>query len=538
MYRIESSFIKWKTMICCWTAVTALAWMFSNVPSSASTHMVSQKDESAEVLLPKNGIDVSGAETPMTAHKAIASNPLLLRMQRNELTVSVLLDELGSRELLQRRYAAEAIAALRNHYLVQAQAVAERGYAGHVSSEAEWYALSTLGFLRPTQTAILSGAVDHISFVWTPGYMFGMRDGGYAAAYLLVRGSFPALPILARHIPASPSLPNSRVPRGDEMQLASTACILGPAAVPWLRNKESLAQNIVQREGWESAVRFVSAGPGAASSSDAFNFFGWLRSTDALGDRFYTGTLKDIDMATYKVKWDLAESLADNKIVTINTRTMSLCSYASDRIKTTLALLSYRISDRTSIDSTQRLPGSNPYPVEVQVDAVRVLGYLRYVDSYYPPWTLLRQLSHKEAIEDDSSDRVMASIRALGQIDMPAIQFLAGQISSEVGENQQRAATFALGKIAGRYAVFYIQDVIDDFQRGLAQDKDNQATDQTHIARLQAMLKLGQEKHWFEGDFYGVGDPHAYDLIFPDEAKPGNTQPPAPVATPAPQPAK
>ncbi len=224
---------------------------------------------------------------------------------------------------------------------------------------------------------------------------------------------------------------------------------------------------------------------------------------------------------TLNVPWDAAAQLSDATQVKEEGRTRTVTEQAAGKIQRTIGLLRYGIAQRLARDASDRSKKYTPYPPEAVPDAIAVLGCLRPVTGWSGPWILWQRLyaiSRSHPIDEDNSPEVAACLRALGQIDIPAARLMVDRIASEWAPEQQRAATYALSKIMGRYSIDFITEAITQRQTHAADaDKDEIQLDREQAKRLRAMLQLGKDKGWFQGEYYGYNNSHAYDLIFADE---------------------
>ncbi|MDQ2732644.1 MAG: hypothetical protein M3Y56_13380 [Armatimonadota bacterium] len=520
----------WKLLICAIVIICAGCTSLAVPPGRANPPSRAQQIPPAAPLIP---------------------NTFIALAQHDQLSIGQLLDALASTDTHVRHQAAEAIVALRNHDIeaitrsidnnptvTNPNSMSERG-------KAAWNSFDALAYLRPSQSEALRVASRNILFHWQSAVTDLPMPAGYAyrASAVLEQATLPALSTLLNILTKAAGPQGSEKPVLTSQQGAAFACvttILGPATLPWLKESAMLAPDEQGRGAIQTVLdkaRSFSEGRRVGQDDQKI---GYLIDPDGLRDPFDTSELDRIDPQNFKVDWTAADKVGDITIVHSGGNISIASQFAARQMKLTFALLSYNIAERLDPEDNSRQKSYKQFPPEAQLDALRVLGCLRYRRPWVA-WERLRRASLKRRVEEDSSEETAATLRTLGQIDIPAAQLLIARLGSELAEDQQRAAAFTLGKIMGRYSVPFIEASIRELQSGLSgDDRIERQKDRTHINRLQAMLKLGQEKHWFEGDFYGVGDPHAYDLIFPDEAKPAGVQPPAtpPVQSSTPPPAQ
>lgn len=464
-----------------------------------------------------------------------AQNPLIQKMKRGDATLGEVVEGLGSVDKIKRRQAARAIFALRQHYIADVQAVVENGYKSSLpesnwdddhsqAGRMQWAALRVLSTLRPSDKRVTKSAVEHIGFNWTPLHA-GLNDAvnGNAATFVLVSSSTAALPLLPPIIAVAPLPKDKEYAKGKAMALLCALSVMDSATPTWLKHEAALAPNPKQRTGLSKAAVFLAPRlkpePGFGRPDLVTYFTGW-HYLESGGD---DGYVESTDINSYKIPWDIAKELTSQEGLKKDPATAGMTKQAT-QLRLTMDLLKYAIAQRLNVDPDKESKRYKMlFPEEARMDAIRVLGCLRPLSGFAGQWVLwqrLRQLSFKGWIEDRPSEETAAIYRALGQIDIPAARTLVDRISSEWNEGQQRAAAFALGKVMGRYSIYFIKEEITQRQGWIKDttDKNELATDTAELKRLQAMLKLGTEKKWFVGEYYGYNDPHAYDLIFPDEA--------------------
>lgn len=457
------------------------------------------------------------AAPPVSMTEA-APDPLIQKLRANEVTVAALISGLSSSDATRRRQAAAAVVALRQHYIQSAQAVAERGYAGQVSPEGLWNALQTLAALRPSDQAILALAAEHIDFAWTPlATSESQMALAYAAASLLVRGSTAALPVLSPAIGLRPVPDELEKLVSDDKPLACALAIMGPALPEWLGQEAGGGRG--NAATLRRAAQLLSADNSPRPVLQAYPHRTMFGSVNALQWGYDSADLEAIDPDKVSIRWDLADGLASIRPVARGGETLPEAAWAGRDMRRTIGLIAYGITMSLNVDPNIRTKQFHPFPPEAQTDAIRVLGCLRPTDDYGTTWDRLRRRSIKQPVEDDTSPDTAACLRALGQMDIPQARWMVMRTASEWSPRQQRAAAFVLGKMMGRYAIPLIEGELR-YRRSLADAEKARKMKEAilvGIERLTAMLALGKEKKWFEGEFYGANDPHAYDLVFPDD---------------------
>lgn len=482
-------------------------------------------------------VSAQGIPSPHNATSgAQTESALVAKARRGDLALGDLIERLGAPYATTRRRAASAVLKLRDHYVAGARAVVERRYAGKAGPMAAANALETLGFFRVSDAPILRGAAHHIGFSWTPtpsNSLFASPHlrprSTFPAAKVLVRAGFAALPVLADVIATAP-LPSADKPaRGDAIALACAYTILGPATATWLQ-EEAAKSDGTRRAALEDAAHFVTAQTasfeeGKLAQDQLPLWLSDLGLENVFDESYGYEDRAPIPLNTYKIRWDAAASLFDEKTL-VKDRAMPGFDNAPLPASTVARLEITRTMRLLTINIIERLPsysehGGNdyaPFPLAAQTDAVRLVGALRLMPQVaaWKMWQRLYKVSLTRPVDENISDDMSATLWALGQIGTPAAELLLGRIAHQSGPDSQRAATYGLSVVLGRYAPDCLNTEILRLQR-LREAKGQPLQPDSYEGSYAAMLKLGQEKHWFESQGYGFGNPNAYDLIFPKD---------------------
>lgn len=478
------------------------------------------------------------ATLPTASAQVAAPSPdaLLAKAQHGDLTLSDLIERLGSPNLATRRQAALTVLALRDHYVAGAQAVVAHRYAGKAGPLAAVNALETLALLRVTDPAILRDAARHVGFNWTPppsNSMFSTPlrpHTTFPAAQVLVRAGFAALPTLADAIATAPLPTLDKPTRGDAISLACAYAILGPATADWLESEAATAP-APRRAALEAAARFVAAPEAAAQDEESPQnqlpvWLSGLELEQVFDESYGYSDRAPVPLNTYQIRWNAALALGDEKTMSQDRalpgfahETLPASTVARFEIARTMRLLAINISERLPSYSSHSSNDYAPFPPVAQTDAVRLLGALRLLSqsAAWKMWEQLHHVSFTRAVDEDTSQDMRDTLRALGQIGTPAGMLLMGRIAHQSGPNSQRAAAYGMGKVWGRYARDYLNTEILRLQRAReahGQPLQADSYESSYIATLQ----IGQEKQWFEGQYYGANDPHAYEPRFPSAA--------------------
>ncbi len=457
---------------------------------------------------------------------------LLKRLKASQLTISELVNSLASSNADERGQAAAAIAALRTHYIDAAQQTATSGLADKSKSDIAASAFDTLAFLRPSNLALLQEADQNINFSpRTSRSDEPSRGQEYPAARLLIRASFAALPVLSKDLATETIQPGHALTQAEKLRLQCVAAILTTSAPAWLRSLAASERDAATQKSLLYCSKVISMtppnAPGApppppdASFPSGRGILTDFQEADAIDEELDTDDLDQIDANTYVIHWNAAAGLADGVHFGVdppvppwpNARAAKTV-IASHDIERTMALLSYAICLRLNTNIKSKQP-QIPFSEEAAVDAIRVVGNLR--STMLAPdviWQHLRYTSLKHHLEDETLPASQASLTALGQIDVPATNFLVTRIGYELSAEQQRAAAFTLGKVLGKYAVSYLNDALILEQKNMAAETDQSYKPefQDKITNLKIMLALGTEKGWFKGSLYGYGNADAYEL--------------------------
>ena len=475
------------------------------------------------------------ASTPTLAQaqptsEAPEPGALVLKAQRGELTLHDLIARLGSPAPGTRRKAALAVLALRDHYAAGARAVVERRYAGKAGALAATNALETSAFLRVYDPAIMRDAARHIGFSTTPPPVNSLFEHdtprpSLPAAKLLVRAGYPALPALADIIASAPLPAPPQPTRGNAIALACAQAILGPATASWLRDQAAASTEQPRRVALENAARFVTehATPTPAEAPGALALPGWatgLGLENVFDESYGVEDRAPIPLETYKIRWDAAQGLADEK-TRLQDREMPgfagellpASTIARREIERTLRLLTINIVERLPSTSEHSSNDYAPFETGAQTDAVRLLGALRLLPqaSAWKLWQRLLKVSYGGAVDEDTAPDTKVTLRALGQLGAPAAATLRNRIAHQSGPNQKSAAAYGLSQILGTYAR-------DDLNAQIAPLQKQREAQQLPLAKdsyessYQDMLRLGEEKQWFKNGVYGLNNPNAYDL--------------------------
>ena len=463
----------------------------------------------------------------------------LARLRGSGLTVKDLVDGLGASDAGHRRAAGLAIAALRDHYIEGSGAVADKGFngrlvAGRYNGMVVWSALDVLASLRLSDPRLLDVMAERASFSWVPrdvNTVPGYSDT-YRASAVLTRASLCALPALARQIAGTPGPESAAMSAKYALILSVTYSVLGPMSSPWLKHEAAGATDSLRKQALYHAAGLLSDDARQRVPALLMGMLEQASRQTPLDEGFDPDDLNAIDIGQFKVQWALPESLTDLQLRTADGITEAGTKLASRRMELTIALIANGISQRLTLEAGDRNRAFKPYPTAAQEDAVRVLGYLRptFGSAIWNIWLKVRGASMRGAVDEGRANAVAAEIRALEQIDVPATKLLLGRIQAEPSANQEAAAPYVLGRLAGRYSVDLMNSEIARLQKLVQSEHDASEKEQDleHVRRLTAMLKSGRDRRWFEGDLYGVGDQHAYDLIFPQaEERAPSTQPPA-----------
>ncbi len=417
------------------------------------------------------------------------------------------MQSIGSENVVERRQAAQVVIALRRKYISDALIAIKTGQQKQVEVTEIAASYQVLQSLRPSDQQTARTAADRITFQYIEPHgprVTRIYSPIYPAADLLVRMSLSALPVLASTMTSQPK--GTTQPANST--LASATCvisILGPATADWM-SVSAQALNEPQSKilaDFALSIRTRQIHPGH------LNFVPFEQGVGQLLTGGYDPDIYSLDTASQTINWHLGEDLEDK----------SKANEAAIQINRTFQFIEICLLEGIQSDR-QRVKGYVAIPPAAQIDGVRLLGALRSDMAPWVIWDHLRQISMKTFVDKDGSEMTQTCIRSLAQIDIPAVSVLSKRIATEWANPQQRAATFALGKIMGRYAPAFIDQEISSYQDAAANDKDLHDQYLEQVKRLKGMLELGKEKRWFTGDYYGAHDPHAYDLIFDDVPAP------------------
>ncbi len=413
----------------------------------------------------------------LTSTLAVNDSVLLIRLKASQLTIGQLVDSLASPNANERSQAAVAVAALRSHYIEAAQQAATSSLDDKSKSDVTTNAFDTLAFLRPSNQALLQEADQNISFSPSTSSSTSLRgeplqEQGYPAARLLIRASFAALPILSKDFTTDIIQPGYALTQVQRLRLQCVAAILTTSAPMWLRDLAASEHDVVTQKSLLYCSKIISITPpnppGAPPPPPSANFShgrGILtdfQDADAVNEELDTDDLDQIDPDKYIIRWNAAAGLADDVNFGVepplppwsNERAVETV-IASHDVERTMALLSYAICLHLNTDTNikSKLP-QIPFSEDAAVDAIRVVGNLRSATlAPYVVWQHLRRVSLKYHLENDTSPVTRASLTALGQIDVPAASLLTARIDYEPSPERKRAATFALGRVLGKYTV-------------------------------------------------------------------------------------
>ncbi len=439
-------------------------------------------------------------------------------------TVQSLVDGLGSKDARERYQTASAIINLRNHYQDEAkQLIVSKGDSGSYSSPRQ-SGFILLQCLRPTSPDVAQIVSLYALVNFNPPHAgatgLGESSPVYSASDLLERMSLPALPSLAKLIAKSP------VPSGDQtndvrfVPLLRSLNILDPAAPLWLKNSAVEAVNNSERIALTKNAAYLKSHTNNVGTRSFVAPY-YLSGRPQLEGGYNQPTINALSLNTIPIDWDaLSQARVLDKKSSRDQQ--GALSSAVDAAVLTMQMIQYGIVQRLETNTNGRSKMYPPYTPEARIDAIRVLGALR---SDMAPWVVweqlqLRQMPTQQFVDWDKSENTYACIRALGQIDVPAVKMLTNDIANEWTVKSQRAATYALGRVLGRYSVPFIEREIAIRKQAARDDTDLHDQCLTEVQRLESMLELGKEKKWFEGDYYGAHDPHAYDLVFDTASAP------------------
>ena len=450
-------------------------------------------------------------------------NPFLIKAKQNELTIGMLTDGLGSSDTQQRHQAAVAILSIRDHYLAAAKNVLLSDKISNTKNKNTAEALSVLSKLRSSDFE--SAQLISYFFYFDAENYFQSSDTSpyYPAADAIERMSLPALPILSGIISKAP-VPNSATPPAvADVALLRTIAILGPATPQWLQHRSSLTLVPKQRKTLAKDALFLTASVGTRGISSSYGGAFYLVGRNLLEGGYDPEWYDSLSAKDFKIQWNLVEALNYNKAQSPNSSTQTDTDPIDEKVGLVLGFMQYIIVKRLEVVPVGHHSDYAAYPPEAQLDAIRVLGDLR---SDYAPWVIWERLCRRSMtvlLDQNNSDDTAACIKALGQIDIPAAKMLREEITTQLATEQQRAATYALGKVMGEYAIPYMQQEVAILQQAALDDKDLHDQYLKQVKIVQSMLELGKEKGWFTGDYYGAHDPHAYDLVFDDAPAPAKT---------------
>lgn len=492
------------------------------------------------------------AKTSAASSGAPLKNDVLVKMQRGELTLSDVIDGIGSPQSATRRQTALAVLALREHYIAGARVVAERRYAGKAGPLAAVNALQTLAWLRATDPAILRDAARHIGFNWTPPVSRGLFSlhrtrsvsrracalgmcalgmpsrATFPAARLLVQAGFAALPALSEVIAVAPLPVAGQTPRDKSIALACAYLILGPATVSWLQEQSQIGTDAAQRDTLQAAARFLAAQPPSPGSEEAAHESPeWLRDLQlekGPDDGFSYSDLKPALLKSYKIRWDAALALGDEKtqvkdraMPQMDNSPLAASTVARTEIERATRLLAINIIERLPAYIQKSSNDPLPFATEAQADAIRLIGAFRVMPqaAAWSLWDGLLKLSFSGDIDKKASE-VAPALRALGQLGTPAATLLLGRMAHVSGSGSLRAATYELGHVLGRYSRDYLNNEIAALKRKREAKGKPFETDSYENAYMTA-LQLGEANKWFEGPYYGSADPQAYAMLPPTQ---------------------
>lgn len=477
------------------------------------------------------------ASTPAAGVQNLAQNQAnhwVDELKSGHLSVARLVNGLDSKQPVERRLAAQAIIELRDHYIdvsyQVAQASAKAANAPNANKireiklgvtgpgEQHWDALWTLAHLRPSSPAIIEAAQQDITFQWMPMIRLGWEhEVRFASATLLVSSSLAALPQLAQQM-AQTDLTGQPETIDFYRNHASLSALcaysfLETSAPQWLEQEAKDTNDADSKARLQQAARFVGqvASDNPNKPSDAINRLRFFGSRVGIQLESSDEDLKPLRPERYPIKWNVIGYTPDKK------------PFVKEKdIEQSMALLKYAITQRLTLLNKERDSKYKAFRAEACSNAVSVLGALRTIDrrSQWVMWQHLQKLALHKPIPGNNDAQVTNCIRAFQQIDVPAANEMILLISwDETSPPQKETAAYVLGRIMGRYSVPMLQAEIDWYKanaRG-SHDKGERAEYQGLINQLEHALQIGKDKKWFEGDYYGKNDPHAYDLILADE---------------------
>ncbi len=437
-----------------------------------------------------------------------------LQRHQNSPTVETLLAKLNSPDSHESQEAARYLYTLRNHYMDTALT----SLSTHRLAQGETLSasLGVLNILRPSDLHVAGIVGNKLSFDASElsGPSISPQLPYHPAADVLERMSLPALPFLAHSIANSPAPREGNLSNAGNIYFFRSLAILGPALEDWLTENAKTTTSKIDQQKFKRIALFVLQ----RTTTDGTRSYGTIRSIEgssSLEGGFDDGWFRSLSPQRVQLQWNLTDPLLNSASLAIKDNETHAANI-SQELNSTLGLTEYLLVRQLEGPSQPWLKSKvePSYSNVAQTNAIRVLGALR---CDYAPWVIWKHLQQRSSavlIDKDDSEETKVCLKALCQIDIPAVKVLVKAIPTELGLEQRRAATYALSRILGRYTIPYLEREISICEDAGKSDQEMHSQYKQQAQWLKEMLELGKEKKWFEGDYYGAHDPYAYDLVF------------------------